>query len=967
MDSEDIIIDNYRIISGLGSGAFGLVYKVQHIIFTDRTAALKLLRLDYLEDREACLRFLADAQLLNQLQHKYILPIIHAGLYQGVPFQITEYASKGSLRDRLLQQSAKPMQIAEVITILTQIGQGLQFAHEQNIIHRDLKPENILFNERGDALIADFGIATILNAGSAKHTNAIGTLEYMAPEEFQDITAKESDQYALGCIAYELLTGRKPFEASNPAAIIAKHLSESPIPPRFYNPELPENIEQAILKALAKPRTARHKDVTAFISELVRAGSNYSQTSSQDSNSRISHKTIPNSQTYSSQEIDSSSSKQSVTSLINQGLMLKDAGRYNEALTLFEKALSLDENNNMIWAYMRDVFQSLGRHEEALHAQTRANNLKKMKVLENFEEVNDEDYDEFEEDLGTDPTFRGAYEDQSDQSAFPPSINREPEYLFEDRLTFNKLAAIPKGGNEAKTNVAEILFERSLELARQEQFHAALNNIESALKQKRDFVSAWFFKGMLLYILSRFEEALEAYQNTIMLDPEYVSAYLCRGEIFLQRKNFNEALSELFRAIQVDPNNLIAWTYLGDALLELNQLDQALAAYEKALTLDKTSASIYFGMGRVYRKQGRYKEALEAYQIADILSPNSPDIYHNRGNVLLDLKLYSEALNSFEQEIRLLPSADAFICKGNALRGLKRFQEALEALEYAINLAPDFLLAYINKGNVLLELERYEEALASYNQASFINPHNAHTHFGKSRALLFLGRNEEALAEIQKCTHLNSEHADTYFVQGIIFKALARFNEALISLNRAITLLPAEASFYELKGEILFDLKQYAEAVTAYSLSIKLDHLNAYTYYKMGCALFELRELKEALTAFDFATKVAPDFVLAHLQKGFALFEQGKYEDALNAFRFVIRLDNTIAAAYLGESMALSNLRDYKKAIKSIEIAIRLNPNSASLWNFKGTILTNLNRHKEAQKAFGYARYLEPNGFFYNQ
>lgn len=154
MDSEDIIIDNYRIISGLGSGSFGLVYKVQHIIFTERIAALKLLRLDYLEDTEACLRFLADAQILDKLQHKYILPIIHAGLFNGVPFQVTEYASKGSLRDHLIHHQFKPLQIAEAITILSQVGQALQFAHDQNIIHRDLKPENILFNERGDALIA---------------------------------------------------------------------------------------------------------------------------------------------------------------------------------------------------------------------------------------------------------------------------------------------------------------------------------------------------------------------------------------------------------------------------------------------------------------------------------------------------------------------------------------------------------------------------------------------------------------------------------------------------------------------------------------------------------------------------------------------------------------------------------------------------------------------------------------------
>lgn len=218
MGSEDIYIDGYRIISQLGCGAFGTVYKAQHAILTNRIVAIKTMRPEYAEVEEEVIRFFRDSLFLEELKHPYILPIINVGIYGPLPYQVTEYASKGSLRDRLQHQPSYPLPIAEAITILSQVGKALQYAHEKNIIHRDLKPENILFNDRGDALVADFGIATMLSTSSVKHTNAIGTFQYMAPEEDDNLICKESDQYALGCIAYELFTGHMPFEASNLAA-----------------------------------------------------------------------------------------------------------------------------------------------------------------------------------------------------------------------------------------------------------------------------------------------------------------------------------------------------------------------------------------------------------------------------------------------------------------------------------------------------------------------------------------------------------------------------------------------------------------------------------------------------------------------------------------------------------------------------------------------------------------------------
>ncbi|MBA2287633.1 MAG: protein kinase [Ktedonobacteraceae bacterium] len=261
-------IGNYCIVAELASGGFGSVYRGRHAIFTERpVVAIKLLHTHLVSEREHQ-QFIQEARLLERLQHAYILPIIDAGVHEGFPYLVTAYAPRGSLRAYVKRLGGQPLPLEEALTILTQVGAALQFAHEQSVIHRDLKPENILFNADNDALLADFGIAMILESGSVRSANTSGTPAYMAPEQFRGIVSKQSDQYALGCIAYELLTGRKPFVDRDPLVLMVKHTTELPPPPGDLNPHLPPHVEEAILTALAKSRADRYPDIATFIAAL---------------------------------------------------------------------------------------------------------------------------------------------------------------------------------------------------------------------------------------------------------------------------------------------------------------------------------------------------------------------------------------------------------------------------------------------------------------------------------------------------------------------------------------------------------------------------------------------------------------------------------------------------------------------------------------------------------------------------
>lgn len=272
LDYSGQIIGNYLILEKLGSGEFGSVYRAQNRMIAERIVAIKLINDKYVSSPEECAHFINEARVLLKLQHRSILPVIDIGEHNSVPYMVLAFASGGSLRTLLASQPDRKLPLEQALTVLTQLGQGLQYAHQQGVVHRDLKPDNILFNALGEALLADFGIATEVPTSTIRNAESItGTPPYMSPEQFQGIVSKLSDQYALGCIAYELVTGSKPFQASDLSVWAYKHTYEQPRPPSQLNPAIPPHIDQAILRAMAKARSQRFPDIASFVAALSSA------------------------------------------------------------------------------------------------------------------------------------------------------------------------------------------------------------------------------------------------------------------------------------------------------------------------------------------------------------------------------------------------------------------------------------------------------------------------------------------------------------------------------------------------------------------------------------------------------------------------------------------------------------------------------------------------------------------------
>ena len=268
------LADRYRLERELGQGGMATVY-LAHDVRHDRQVAIKVVH----PDLAATLgpeRFLAEIKTTAKLQHPHILPLLDSGEAGGVLFYVMPFIAGESLRDRLTREQQLP--VDEAVRITRQVADALGHAHAQGIVHRDIKPENILLQE-GHALVADFGIAlAVTAAGGPRMTQtglSLGTPQYMSPEQAMGERTLDArtDIYALGAVAYEMLTGEPPFTGATVQAIVAKVLSAEPQLPTLIRKTIPAHVEGAVLRALAKLPADRWAKASEFSAALSDAGS----------------------------------------------------------------------------------------------------------------------------------------------------------------------------------------------------------------------------------------------------------------------------------------------------------------------------------------------------------------------------------------------------------------------------------------------------------------------------------------------------------------------------------------------------------------------------------------------------------------------------------------------------------------------------------------------------------------------
>ncbi len=265
----------YVVVEVIGRGGMADVYRARHPTLA-RDVAIKAIHPHLAAEPGFQERFVHEARLVAALRHPSIVQVYDFDTSAGRPYMVMEFVDGGTLKERLARVRAErgPMTLAEASAFLGPIADALDYAHAHGAVHRDLKPANVLLTAAGDPVLSDFGIAKILEDSiQVSATGAlVGTPAYMSPEQAgsRPVDAR-SDQYSLGVLAYEMVTGRVPFQGESPTAVMVQHLQDPPPEPRTFNPAVPEAVQAVILRSLAKDPEARFPSAGTFAREFATA------------------------------------------------------------------------------------------------------------------------------------------------------------------------------------------------------------------------------------------------------------------------------------------------------------------------------------------------------------------------------------------------------------------------------------------------------------------------------------------------------------------------------------------------------------------------------------------------------------------------------------------------------------------------------------------------------------------------
>jgi len=264
---SEATLGDYDIYGELGRGGMAAVYLGLDLAL-NRKVAIKTMLPELVSREGMVARFKREAQTSAALSHPHIIQIFTVKESQKLVFFVMKFIEGRSLESVVNDKGGVPLDMAQVL--LQQVGGALAYAHRKGVVHRDIKPANIMIDEDGWAIVTDFGIAKVQEAQNLTATGtAIGTPHYMSPEQFHNkAVTGASDQYSLGIVAYEMLTGKKPFDGGTYAEIITQHLFEAPPDPRTIKPEIPQHVVDVIKKMLAKDPGERFLDCEAAVHAL---------------------------------------------------------------------------------------------------------------------------------------------------------------------------------------------------------------------------------------------------------------------------------------------------------------------------------------------------------------------------------------------------------------------------------------------------------------------------------------------------------------------------------------------------------------------------------------------------------------------------------------------------------------------------------------------------------------------------
>ena len=596
--------DRYLVEREIGRGGMATVYLAEDRKH-QRQVALKVLH-QHLAANLGPERFLREIHLAASLQHPHIVPLYDSGQAEGLLFYVMPYIEGESLRHRLEREKALPLE--DALRITRSVAAALDYAHNRQVVHRDIKPENVLLHH-GEAMVTDFGIAKALSAAAGENLTqtgtSMGTPAYMSPEQSAGETNLDgrSDQYSLGCVLYEMLSGRTPFTGPNGQAIIAKSFTE-PVPPlKGARERIPDWVDRAVMRALAKPPADRFASAAAFSQALgtVTGGS------------------TPPSNVTSPMKVPAAQNTKSVAVLPFVNMSADQENEYFSDGIAEEIINALTKVRSLRVASRTSTFALKGKN---LDAQTIGQQMGVTTVLEGSVRKS-----------GNRLRVTAQLVNMADgYQLWSERYDRELEDVFaiQDEISASIVQALQvvlsEGEKKAIENAPHANVEAYDYYLRGRQFMHQLRRtgiqfarrmFERALEIDPGFVKAWAGAAdccCLLYMLwdsskANLEGADTNSQKALELGPDVAEAHASRGLALTLSKRYEEAEREFETAIRLDPQLFDAHYFASRAAFEQGKNEDAVKFLQDAARVRPEEYQPYFLESMPLRKLGRIDEA----------------------------------------------------------------------------------------------------------------------------------------------------------------------------------------------------------------------------------------------------------------------------------------------------------------------------------------------------------------------
>jgi serine/threonine-protein kinase len=890
-------LPGYEVLSVLGRGGMGVVYKARHL-HLGRVVAVKMLLAGAAATAGERQPFLREARAAAGLRHPNVVQLHDVGEADGRPFYVMEFVEGGSLARKL---AGAPQPAKQAAALVATLADAVQAAHESGVVHRDLKPGNVLLTADGTPKVCDFGLARPLEGGASLTLSGVpmGTPSYVAPEQARGDRAvgAAADVYALGAILYECLTGRPPFRAETAAATLFQVTYDDPVPPARLNPQVPRDLQTICLKCLHKGPHRRYASAQALADDLRRFESGEPIAARPAGVVGALRKWVRRRPAaaamlaavvllvavgavgawlFYQQRADARAHQaridQEVLALLERGRGLLEEGwqaadeaKLTQASGEAERAADVARSGDASEAVRG---QAEAFREDAGGRLERAQ--KGRALLEALQDVSvPVETPTFGQDAvsgplvlaqpGADEQYASAFRrwgldvDETEEAVVVDRLRAEPEPVMQEVV-----AGLDSWMLERR--------RRTLPEAKWRRLYRVADQLDRSERRRR-------LRGLLL------GEAPPRAEGVAGLVAGMGSPWLALWE--LTSGNTCRPLLELRR--QIDPRTEPALTVLllASACAAGGDVIGAEQVLRQAATARPEEAVLLGALGKLVERQGRHRsaEAIGYYRAARsrrrhlgfalsralivagkadeaeevvrelALVPahqNSPALPFLLGAIRTSQHRYAEAEAAYREAIRLRPGwAAAHSNLASALNREQKYGESEAACRKAIDLDPDCMEAYVNLGNALLQQGKPGAAEAACRKAIAIRP-NPESHTNLGNALARQGKQREAEAAYLEALDLKPDFAEAHNNLGSLRVRQQRFAEAEAGFRKALDLAPDLAEAHNNLGSALLSQKKYDEAEAAIRKAIDL----------------------------------RPDFAVAHCNLGMVLLRQARFDEA---------------------------------------------------------------------------------------